>query len=146
MCTFLPSTTTTSEHVASLLLDRIAELESAQQMPNAHPYAPPVVSTAYPRSLAHANDQRRFAMNLDKGMAESELEDPSVDPILQSKHVGPNARRRMEAEAKERVEEEQREARRNARRPRGRGGAKEKERGRNVSDHVKGRGPRHRWC
>ena len=95
----------------SLLLDRIAELENAQQVQGGNPYTVPAVSTAYPRSLSHPNAQRRFLLNLDNAIKESELEDASVDPILQSKHVGPNARRRMEAEAKERMEEEQREAR-----------------------------------
>ncbi len=46
---------------------------------------------------------------------------------MSSRHVGPNARKRMEAELKERLEEEAREARRNARRPRGKGKEKEKE-------------------
>ena len=96
----------------SMLMERIVELE-AQAVPH-HPNAP--FSSAYPRSLLPPTSQRRFAMNLDKAIVEAEHEDITMEPLYSSKHVGPNARRRMEAELKERMEEEQREARRVARR------------------------------
>ena len=111
-------------HVAretSLLLERIVELEAqttSGQHIAAHGMMPYQISSAYPRSLTHPTAQKRFHQNLERALAEAEHEDPSADPIFNSKHVGPNARRRMEAELKERMEEEAREARRMARRPR----------------------------
>ncbi|KAI8994165.1 F/Y-rich N-terminus-domain-containing protein, partial [Trametes punicea] len=50
---------------------------------------------------------------------ELEHEDPDIDPHLLSRHIGPAARRRQEAEERERQEEEAREAKRTTRKPRG---------------------------
>lgn len=113
-----------SSHVPrenSLLLERIVELEAIAapgQHSQSHGMLSYPASSAYPRALNHPVAQKRFHQNLERAVAEAEHEDPSVDPIFNSKHVGPNARRRMEAELKERMEEEAREARRLARRPR----------------------------
>lgn len=91
------------------------------------------LSSAFPRSLISQSAQKRFLGNLERAMSEAESEDHTVDPLLQSKHVGPNARKKMEAEQRERLEEEQREQKRAARQPRKRGGAKEKEKEKELS-------------
>ncbi|KAI0685618.1 hypothetical protein BC835DRAFT_1289824 [Cytidiella melzeri] len=109
------------------LLDRILELE-AQKQPTGpvYPGFQQPLSSAYPRSLTAPSAQKRFIVNLDGTMGEAENEDYNLDPLLQSKHVGPIARKRIEAEQKERQEEEQREQKKTVRQPRKRNG-KEKE-------------------
>lgn len=100
-----------------MLLDRIAELETSPQYnPGAPIPAPPF--TAFPRSLLSVNSQKHFVNNLRQAIDELDREDPDVDPFVLSRHIGPEARKRQEAEIKERQEEEAREARRASRRPR----------------------------
>ncbi|OBZ71282.1 hypothetical protein A0H81_08683 [Grifola frondosa] len=101
----------------NLLLDRIAELETNPTInPNAPIPDPPF--TAFPRSLMSTHGQKLFVTNLRNAIDEIEREDPDVDPLLLSRHIGPQARKRQEAELKEKLEEEAREARRASRRPR----------------------------
>ncbi|TFY76598.1 hypothetical protein EWM64_g7415 [Hericium alpestre] len=109
------------------LLDRILELESLtngassnQADPHA-PLQPP--STAFPRSLISTRAQTAFASNLREAVEELDTEDTSVDPLLTSRHVGPQARKRREEEMKERAEEEAREARKTSKRKGGPSGA-----------------------
>jgi hypothetical protein len=118
--------------VHSYLLERITELETLVQQ-NAHVYAgyQQPLNSAYPRSLATSSSQKRFFGNLDRAITEAENEDHNVDPLLQSKHVGPSARKRMEAEQKERLEEEQREQKKNTRQTRKRN-VKEKEKEKEI--------------
>ncbi|KAH9947436.1 hypothetical protein B0H21DRAFT_333507 [Amylocystis lapponica] len=101
----------------ALFLDRITELETNPTFnPNAHIPDPPF--TAFPRSLLSTNGQKHFVTNLRHAIDEVDREDPDIDPLLLSRHVGPQARKRQEAELRERQEEDAREARRAARRPR----------------------------
>ncbi|OCH87731.1 hypothetical protein OBBRIDRAFT_837161 [Obba rivulosa] len=101
-----------------LLLNRIAELETnPNHNPTAQIPAPPF--TAFPRSLLSPYGQKMFVQNLRQAIDELEMEDPEVDPVLLSRHIGPEARKRQEAEMKERQEEEAREQRRASRRTRG---------------------------
>ncbi|TFY71071.1 hypothetical protein EVG20_g1934 [Dentipellis fragilis] len=107
-----------------LLLDRILELENltnnGASSNQAEPHAPlQPSSTAYPRTLISTRAQVAFATNLREAMNELSSEDNSVDPVLTSHHVGPQARKRREEEMKERAEEEARESRKSAKRPRG---------------------------
>lgn len=51
-------------------------------------------------------------------LEESSSEDPKVDPIYYSRHVGPQARKQQEEEMTHRAEEEAREARRQTKRAR----------------------------
>ncbi|EED78631.1 predicted protein [Postia placenta Mad-698-R] len=105
-------------------LDRITELESNPQLnPGALNLAPPF--NAFPRSLLSVSGQKYFVNNLRQATDEVVRGDADIDPYLLSRHVGPDARKRAEAELKERQEEEAREARRTVRRPRG--GAKTKD-------------------
>ncbi|KAI0917401.1 hypothetical protein AcW1_007402 [Taiwanofungus camphoratus] len=101
----------------AILLDRIAELEQIpQHNPGAPIPAPPF--TAFPRALLSERNQKLFVSNLRQAIDELDREDTDLDPFLLSRHIGPQARKRQEAELKERQEEEAREARRAARRPR----------------------------
>ncbi|GBE85118.1 predicted protein [Sparassis crispa] len=101
----------------ALLLDRIVELETNPTI-NRNAPIPMHPFSAYPRSMLSNRGQRNFVSNLRLAIEESQREDPDIDPLLVSRHIGPQARKRQEAEAKERQEEEAREARRAARRPR----------------------------
>ncbi|KAI0755106.1 hypothetical protein C8Q80DRAFT_1299820 [Daedaleopsis nitida] len=93
----------------ALLLDRIAELELNPALnPGAPIPAPPF--TAFPRCLLNDRNQQVFVTNLRQAIDELDREDPDIDPHLLSRHIGPAARKRQEAEAKERQEEEAREA------------------------------------
>ncbi|KZT73948.1 hypothetical protein DAEQUDRAFT_661601, partial [Daedalea quercina L-15889] len=49
---------------------------------------------------------------------EVDQEDPNIDPMVLSRHIGPDARKRQEEQRKQQEEDEAREARRQARRPR----------------------------
>ncbi|KAI0700375.1 hypothetical protein C8T65DRAFT_657892 [Cerioporus squamosus] len=104
----------------ALLLDRITELELN---PTNNPGAPipPAPFTAFPRCLLGDRNQQKFVSNLRQAIDELEREDPDIDPHLLSRHIGPAARKRQEAELRERQEEEAREAakRPTTRKPRG---------------------------
>ncbi|EPT05068.1 hypothetical protein FOMPIDRAFT_68957, partial [Fomitopsis schrenkii] len=101
----------------SVLLDRITELETNPQVnPGAPIPAPPF--TAFPRSLLSVNNQKSFVSNLRQAIDEVDQEDPSIDPMILSRHIGPEARKRQEEQRKQQEEDEAREARRQARRPR----------------------------
>lgn len=103
----------------SLLLDRITELETNPATnPGAQIPLPPF--SAFPKALLTAQSQKLFISNLRVAIDELDREDPDIDPHLLSRHVGPSARKRQEAEQKERQEEEAREAKRVNRKPRGR--------------------------
>ncbi|TBU44286.1 hypothetical protein BD309DRAFT_958810 [Dichomitus squalens] len=104
----------------SLLLDRIAELElDPARNPGAPVPDPPF--TAFPKCLLNNANQQAFVANLRLAIDELEREDPDIDPLLLSRHIGPAARKRQEAEARERQEEESRDKRSAAttRKPRG---------------------------
>ena len=103
--------------LSSLLLDRITELETNPQVnPGAPIPGPPF--TAFPRSLLSVNSQKVFVSNLRQAIDEVDQEDPNIDPVVLSRHIGPDARKRQEEQRKQQEEEEAREARRQARRPR----------------------------
>ncbi|TFY65507.1 hypothetical protein EVJ58_g1930 [Rhodofomes roseus] len=76
----------------ALLLDRVTELET--------------------------NPQKVFVGNLRQAIDEVDQEDPNIDPMVLSRHIGPDARKRQEEQRRQLEEEEAREARRQARRPR----------------------------
>ena len=103
-----------------LLLDRITELETNPATNGGVPLPPPPF-TAFPRNLLIDKNQKLFVANLRQAIDEIEREDPDIDPHLLSRHIGPAARKRIEAEARERQEEEAREAakRPTTRKPRG---------------------------
>lgn len=107
----------------SLLLDRILELEAAvaRQPSSPSPHSPnalpPVQTpTAFPRTLQSSHAQTAFQANLHEALDEVRSEDPSVDPLYTSRHIGPQARKRQLEEMKEREEEEARDARKAPRR------------------------------
>ncbi len=106
-----------------MLLDRILELEAAvarrpssptPHSPNAQP--PSHTPTAFPRALQSAHAQSAFQANLHEALDEVRSEDPSLDPLYTSRHIGPQARKRQLDEMKEREEEEARDARKAPRR------------------------------
>jgi hypothetical protein len=106
-----------------MLLDRILELEAAvarqpsspsPHSPNAHPSTQ--TPTAFPRTLQSTLAQNTFQANLHEALDEVRSEDPSVDPLYTSRHIGPQARKRQLEEMKEREEEEARDARKAPRR------------------------------
>ena len=104
----------------SILLDRIIELE--QQVPkNAQRTEEDVIqarSSVFPRALLPKKAQDYFRANMRVALEESSSEDPKVDPIYYSRHVGPQARKQQEEEMTHRAEEEAREARRQTKRAR----------------------------
>ncbi|KAH9936128.1 uncharacterized protein B0H18DRAFT_950524 [Fomitopsis serialis] len=101
----------------ALLLDRITELETNPQVnPGAPIPGPPF--TAFPRSLLSVNSQKHFVSNLRQAIDEVDQEDPNIDPVVLSRHIGPDARKRQEEQRRQQEEDEAREARRQARRPR----------------------------
>lgn len=106
-----------------MLLDRILELEAAvarqpssppPQSPNAHPPTQP--PTAFPRTLQSNHAQNAFHANLQEALEEVKSDDPALDPLYTSRHIGPQARKRQLEEMKEREEEEARDARKAPRR------------------------------
>jgi F/Y rich protein len=104
-----------------MLLDRILELEAAvppsspsPHSPNPHPHSQ--TPTAFPRTLQSAHAQTAFQANLHEALEEVRSEDPAVDPLYSSRHIGPQARKRQLEEMKEREEEEARDARKAPRR------------------------------
>lgn len=106
-----------------MLLDRILELEAtvARQPSSPSPHSPSAQlptqpPTAYPRALQSAHAQTAFQANLHEAFDEIRTEDPSVDPLYTSRHIGPQARKRQLEEIKEREEEEARDARKTPRR------------------------------
>ncbi|KAF8264382.1 hypothetical protein EI94DRAFT_1805910 [Lactarius quietus] len=106
-----------------MLLDRILELEAsvARQPSTPSPHSPdtPLPTqppTAFPRALQSAHAQTAFQANLQEAFDEIRNEDPSVDPLYTSRHIGPQARKRQLEEMKEREEEEARDARKTPRR------------------------------
>ena len=106
-----------------MLLDRILELEAtvARQPSSPSPHSPTVhphsqTPTAFPRTLQSAHAQTAFQANLHEALDEVRSEDPSVDPLYTSRHIGPQARKRQQDEMKEREEEEARDARKAPRR------------------------------
>ncbi|KAI9443539.1 FYRN-domain-containing protein [Lactarius indigo] len=106
-----------------MLLDRILELEAtvARQPSSPSPHSPGAQPptqppTAYPRALQSAHAQTAFQANLREAFNEISSEDPSVDPLYTSRHLGPQARKRQLEEIKEREEEEARDARKTPRR------------------------------
>ncbi|KAH9889789.1 hypothetical protein C8Q73DRAFT_747570 [Cubamyces lactineus] len=102
----------------TLLLERIAELEiNPIGAPGAQAAGMPF--SALPRCLRDDRNQKAFIENIHQAIKELEHEDPDIDPHLLSRHIGPAARRRQEAEERERQEEEAREAKRPVRKPRG---------------------------
>jgi hypothetical protein len=108
----------------SMLLDRILELEaSVARHPSTSPspHSPSVqphsqTPTAFPRTLQSAHAQTAFQANLHEALDQVRTEDPSVDPLYTSRHIGPQARKRQLEELKEREEEEARDARKAPRR------------------------------
>ncbi|KAG1858940.1 F/Y-rich N-terminus-domain-containing protein [Suillus subluteus] len=95
---------------------RIRELEThSEPIVSGVPYPP---SSAFPRSLSTLKARSYFVSNLRQAMAEEDIDDHEVDPLLTSRHVGPLARKRAEDEHRDRAEEEAREARRQPKRPR----------------------------
>ncbi|OSD07349.1 hypothetical protein PYCCODRAFT_1430603 [Trametes coccinea BRFM310] len=102
----------------ALLLERITELEAIPGVAAAT-QASGMPFSALPRSLMNDRNQKAFLANLHQAIDEVEREDPELDPHLVSRHVGPAARRRQEAEERERQEEEAREVKRTTRKPRG---------------------------
>lgn len=101
----------------SQLLERITELETNPEVnPGAPIPAPPF--TAFPRSLLSVNSQKSFVSNLRQAIDEVDQEDPNIDPMILSRHIGPEARKRQEEQRRQQEEDEAREARRQARRPR----------------------------
>lgn len=79
--------------------------------------APQPSSSALPRNLLNARARTSFVENLRQAIAEDDADD-DVYPILSSRHVGPEARRKEEEERRERLEEEAREYRKGSRRSR----------------------------
>ena len=114
--------------LSRLLLDRITELE-CNPATNGGAILPAPPFTAFPRSLLVDKNQKLFVTNLRQAIDEIEREDPDIDPHLLSRHISPAARRRIEADIRERQEEEAREAikRTGGRKPRGGGPAKGKD-------------------
>ncbi|KAF9783105.1 FYRN-domain-containing protein, partial [Thelephora terrestris] len=112
--------TSRMRHDQNALLDRIIELE--QQVPKNVPRAEDDViqarSSAFPRSLLPKKAQDYFRANMRVALEESSSEDPKLDPIFYSRHVGPQARKQQEEELTHRAEEEAREARRQTKRAR----------------------------
>lgn len=110
----------------SILLDRIIELETDNQPfrhgsssvspPNSMPMAQPS-SSAFPRTLLNARTRTSLLANLRQAIAEDAADD-DLDPLLTSRHAGPETRRRSDDERRERLEEEAREYRQNTRRTR----------------------------
>ena len=92
-----------------LLLDRITELET-NPATNGGVNLPAPPFTAFPRNLLVDKNQKAFVSNLRQAIDEIDREDPDIDPHLLSRHISPAARKRREAEMKERQEEEAREA------------------------------------
>ena len=72
-------------------------------------------SSALPRTLLGARARASFVANLREAVDDP---DDDIDPILTSRHVGPEARRRYEEETRERLDEDSREPRRSERRTR----------------------------
>src|ERR1700761_4799930 len=106
-----------------MLLDRILELEAslARQPSTPSPHSPDTQlptqpPTAFPRALQSTHAQTAFQANLQEAFDEIRSEDPSVDPLYTSRHIGPQARKRQLEEMKEREEEEARDARKTPRR------------------------------
>ncbi|KAI0301209.1 hypothetical protein B0F90DRAFT_360128 [Multifurca ochricompacta] len=106
-----------------MLLDRILELEAvvSRQPSSPTPHSPntqPSVQppTAFPRALQSSHAQNAFQANLHQALDEVRIEDPSVDPLYTSRHIGPQARKRQLEEMKEREEEEARDSRKAPRR------------------------------
>ena len=103
--------------LSSYLLERIMELESPHangsssslQIP-----APQPSSSALPRNLLNARARTSFVENLRQAIAEDDADD-DVYPVLSSRHVGPEVRRREEEERREHLEEEAREYRKGSR-------------------------------
>jgi len=75
-------------------------------------------SSAFPRALLPKKAQDYFRANMRVALEESSSEDPKLDPIYYSRHVGPQARKQQEEEMTHRAEEEAREARRQTKRAR----------------------------
>jgi len=101
----------------NLLLDRIIELEQNVEQqrrrpshsPNgdaAHPVVPPPISGAFPRSLISQRSQQAFISNLKQAMSEIDTEDHDIDPVMTSRHVGPNVRKRQATDEREKPDEE----------------------------------------
>lgn len=106
-----------------MLLDRILELEAAvaRQPSSPTPHSPNSQTTtqpptAFPRALQSTHAQNAFQANLHEALDEVRTEDPAVDPLYSSRHLGPQARKRQLEEIKEREEEEARDARKTPRR------------------------------
>jgi hypothetical protein len=75
-------------------------------------------SSAFPRALLPKKAQDYFRANMRVALEESSSEDPKLDPVYYSRHVGPQARKQQEEEMNHRAEEEAREARRQNKRAR----------------------------
>ncbi|OCB84970.1 hypothetical protein A7U60_g7924 [Sanghuangporus baumii] len=111
----------------NILLDRIIELEERNKLLErhleqfdpafvaAHKEAPATSTGAFPRALVTERARAAFVANLQQAMAEVENEDPSVDPVLLSRRVGPGARKREAEEMERRQELEARELKRQKR-------------------------------
>ncbi|KAL5501553.1 hypothetical protein ACEPAH_8813 [Sanghuangporus vaninii] len=111
----------------NILLDRIIELEERNKLLErhleqfdpafvaAHKEAPAASTGAFPRALVTERARAAFVANLQQAMAEVENEDPSVDPVSLSRHIGPGARKREAEEMERRQELEARELKRQKR-------------------------------
>ncbi|KAL5482679.1 hypothetical protein ACEPAI_9273 [Sanghuangporus weigelae] len=111
----------------NILLDRIIELEERNKLLErhleqfdpafvaAHKEAPATSTGAFPRALVTERARAAFVANLQQAMAEVESEDPSVDPVLLSRHVRPGVRKREAEEMERRQELEARELKRQKR-------------------------------
>ena len=124
------------------MLDRIIELENEYSFKSnsRSSLSPPLSSalaqpgsSALPRTLLGARARASFVANLREAVDDP---DDDADPILSSRHVGPEARRRYEDESRERFDEESREPRRSGRKTRSsysQAGANNKGKGSNIS-------------
>jgi hypothetical protein len=111
--------------LSSILLDRIIELENEYSLKSngRSSLSPPLSSTlaqpgssALPRTLLGARARASFVANLREAVDDPDNDDD--DPVLTSRHVGPEARRRHEEEARERLDDEPLESRKGGRRTR----------------------------
>ena len=101
---------------SSLILQRIHELETRSE-PNT-PGLPFPPSSAFPRSLLSARSRAIFVNNLRLAMAEDDAEDHTLDPLLASRYIGPQARKRADEEHREHIEDDARHPRRPTKRSR----------------------------
>ncbi|KAG9308865.1 hypothetical protein JVU11DRAFT_11324 [Chiua virens] len=99
-----------------LILQRIHELETRSESNTPGLPSPP--SSAFPRSLLSARGRAAFVSNLRQAITEDDAEDHAVDPLLNSRYLGPLARKRADEEHREQLEDEARQGRKQTKRSR----------------------------